>query len=389
MTYGTIADRYAYESPWLRSRTKEACPDNDQKSCMGARSAESVEPDSYLSRAKDLICSVPGTCYSILSRSAVVLTPFHWMIENRLGVAKVVGIALVRSQVFPWLGKTFPDRFPCLAKFPGLQESREIVKEACEANNTHGFWFEPLPIKHDSGILQGVICYPPDWDPNNSQCILYHNPNGMVLSQLLGRGCLHPGSAPGRIQSEKKCPVILYDYRGTGLNQSDGLSGYLPFSTYETVVQDGAAALGYALENFEYVYVAGTSLGGGVATVSLARHLEARGGQDDSRVELLSHDSFTTAPRVVMPDRPRLANFLGWLVGGNLDAEAPMRKLIDRKVYIVSLNHRDDPVIPKGARMSEFIKSLHHGELDPGRVFAKEFSGNSHAVLTYEMVKYL
>ncbi|WP_257296160.1 alpha/beta hydrolase [Endozoicomonas sp. YOMI1] len=389
MNYGTIADRYTYESPVLRNRAKDAPSTNDQKPHMGIRSTKSVEPDSYLSRAKDLICSVPGTCYSILSRSAVVLTPFHWMVENRLGVAKFVGIPLVLSQVFPWLGKNYPDKFPFLRQFPNLQESREIVNAACEKANTNGFRTEYLTIKQDSGILHGVICYPPDWDPNNSHCILYNNPNGMVLSQLLVRGYLNPGSAPGRIQSEKKCPVILYDYRGTGLNQSDGLSGYLPFSTYETVVQDGVAALGYALENFERVYVAGTSLGGGVATAALARRLEASGGQDDSRVELLSHDSFTTTSRVVIPDRPRLADFLGWLVGGNLDAEAPMRKLIDRKINIVSLNHRDDPVIPRGARMSELIESLDHGEREAGRVFAKEFSGDSHAVLTSEMAQYL
>ena len=394
MTYGTIADRYTYESASLRHRAKETPPaGNDQQPRMGIRSTESVEPQGYLSLARDLIYSFPENCRSILSRSAVLLIPFNWMIENRLGLAKVVGIPMVRSQVMPLLGKHFPAKFPFLQGFPDLQKSREIVRAACEEPSIQGFRTEPLQIKQDSGILHGVICYPPDWDPNNSQCILYHNPSGLVLSQLLRRGYLNPGSAPGRIQSEKQCPVILYDYRGTGLNKSEGFLGNLPFATYETIVQDGVAAVGCALEKFERVYVAGSSLGGGVATASLARHLEACGGEDDSRIELLSHDSFTTTPRVVIPERPRLADFLGWLIGGNLDAEIPMRKLIEYNINIVTLNHSKDEVIPSGARMSEFIESLYpggrEGGRDGGRVFAKEFPGDSHVVFTSEMAGYL
>lgn len=403
MTYGTISDRYTDKSALLRNRAEETLPaDDDQQPRMGIRSAESVEPQGYLSRAGDLICSVPrqcqDSCRSILSRPAVILTPFSWLVENRLGFAKVAGIPLLLSQVLPWLGKNFPNMFPPdFPRVPGLQESREIVEAAFKAGDTYGFRTEPLQIKHGSGILHGVICYPPDWDPNKSQCILYHNPNAIVISQFLVGGYLDPTSAPGRIQSEKKYPVILYDYRGTGLNKFEGRLGNLPFSTCETIVQDGVAAVVCALEKFERVYVAGSSLGGGVATASLARHLEASGGLDDARVELLSHDSFTTTSRVIMPGKPRLADFLGWLVGGNLDAEAAMRILIEHNINIVSLNHLDDPVIPKGVHMSEFIESLYpggresgrDGGRDSGRIVAREFSGYSHGELTAEMARYL
>ncbi len=383
MTYGVISDRCPYESATLRNRAPSVKSTDDQPPHMGSRSTQSVEPQGCLSRVWDLIRSVSENCCSILSRSVVtILAPFNWMIKNRFGLAKVAGIPLVPSQqVLPLPESGLPD----------LQTSREVVRAACEEANTDGFRTEPLQIKQDSGILHGVICYPPDWDGNNSQCILYHNPNGIVLSQLLDWGYLDPASVPGRIQSKKNCPVILYDYRGTGLNKREGRLGKLPFSTCETIVQDGVAAVGCALEKFERVYVAGSSLGGGVATASLARHLEAR--EDDSRVELLSHDSFTTTPRVIMPKWPRLADALGCLVGGKLDAQTPMCKLIDRKINVAALNHSDDGIIPKGARMSEFLQSL-YGEgraSGPagGRVFAKEFSGDSHAVLTPAMARYL
>ena len=393
MAYGTISDKYSYESAALRNRAPTVKSTDDQQARMGVRATESVEPQGYLSRAGDLIGSVTQTCHSIFSRSAVLM-PFHWMIENRFGLAKIAGIPMVPSQVLPWLCKNRPAMFPPdFPKFPDLQESREIVNKACKFKNINDFQTEPLQIKQASGILHGVICYPPDWDQNNSQCILYNNPNGVVLTQLLDMGYLDPESVPGLIQSKKKCPVILYDYRGTGINKSEGRLGNLPFSTYETVVQDGLAALECALDRFEHVYVAGSSLGGGVATASLARHLEARGGADDSRVELLTHDSFTTTPRVLMPERPVLADFLGWLVGGKLDAETPMRELVKRRVSVIALNNRYDGVIPKGARMSEFLQSLYgegrEGGPDGGRVVAKEFYGYDHTVLTPEMARYL
>ena len=380
MAYGTVAGRYTDESVLFRSRVQDACSTGDERPYMDGRSTETIEPRSYLSQAKDLICSIPEICCSIFSRSiSIALFPFNWMIENRLGVAKFVGIAMVPSQLFPWLGKHFPDLIPELREFPDLQKSREIVAAACETGSTNSRRIEPLKINTDFGELNGVICFPSDWDRENEQCILYHNPNGIVLSQLLQTGHLHPLSTPGQIQSEIKCPVILYDYRGTGLNQTDGLLGYFPFSTYETVVQDGVTALGYALERFQHVYVAGSSLGGGVATASLQRHLEAKGGQDDARVKLLSHDSFTTTSRVVIPSRPRLADSLGWLVGGNLDAETPMRKLIDRGVAVKVLNHTHDPVIPEGARMSEFANT------QSGNISVFESPYPDHAVLTNDM----
>src|SRR5690606_39967157 len=61
-------------------------------------------------------------------------------------------------------------------------------------------------------------------------------------------------------------------------------------------------SLQYALGRFGYVDVAGSSLGGGVATVSLSSYLE-KVPDLASRVSLLNHDSFSTTAQVVFPNR--------------------------------------------------------------------------------------
>ena len=351
----------------------------DEQSRMGAKSVRQVEPQSHLPQADN---GSSHTSLSFLSRAVATCTSsVSELFKNRLGVAKLVGHMLLPSQNMPWWTGNFP---PEGAVFPDLSETHKLAETLSQATDSQG----PLltvPVTFASGSinLKGAVCYPPGWNPEDkSSCIVFHNPNLMVLSNmLLPGGNLEPGFAPGKLQSAENCPVLLYDYRGTGINQTA-----IQEATYETVIQDGQTAIECALANYDSVSVVGSSLGGGVATVALARHLAEEKNQGDiTRVKLVSHDSFTTTSRVVRPDLPRLADWLGWLVGGHIDAEAAMLELLGKKVRVVVLNNLEDRVIRTGARMSEFVRPFQ----DNQNVFCEEFQQGTHSHLSQDMVTYL
>ena len=138
------------------------------------------------------------------------------------------------------------------------------------------------------------------------------------------------------------------------------------------------------MQHFGEVEVWGSSLGGGVATVSLERYLN-NNPLDVRRVSINNHDSFTTTPRVVFPNYPLVADSVGWLVGGNLDAQTPMRSLIERGVKVTVLCHQNDPVIPAGARMGEFASQFRHRD-NVSVIYSPEYG---HANLSSDMVRQL
>lgn len=233
----------------------------------------------------------------------------EWMIENRSGIAILTGSLLVPSQFSQETHQEFRDH---------------II--ACSPNNTEFIYFEP---KSSKDRITGVICYPKNWKTTDtSRCVLYHNPNGAVIANFYDRNGLT--WTPKEIMDIEQCPIIMYDYKGTGLNKgassSSGLSASGP--TYASIVNDGDGALKYALKNFKAVSIWGSSLGGGVATASLDRRLHKNSSLKE-RVTLTNHDSFTTTPRVVMPSNHLFADTFGSLIGANLDAETPMRSIIE------------------------------------------------------------
>lgn len=263
-----------------------------------------------------------------------------WMIENRGGFAFLTGLVMVPSQFLS----------------PQAVKAHQVIAEAARNDNFTIKRFA-LPVKDTDTSVEGIIYYPRGWDQtDHSRCVLYHNPNGITASGYFVDG--HLAWTPAEILKLAGCPILMYDYRGTGLSSKNTCMSSLAFRpTYETVAVDGQTALGYALNRFQSVSVVGSSLGGGVATVSLERHLKAN-PRDVRRVSLTNHDSFSTTPKVVMPEWPRTADWAGWALGGLLDAETPMKSLVERGIPIKVLCHDQDPVIPRGARMAEFVKTL-------------------------------
>lgn len=152
--------------------------------------------------------------------------------------------------------------------------------------------------------------------------------------------------------------------------------------TYESIVVDGQAALEYTLNKFHKVEVMGSSLGGGVATASLDRYLTKTPLDTNRITQLVNHDSFTNTPRVIFPNNPLIADFLGDVVGANLDAMTPMKNLINRGVKVSVFYHTKDPIIPVGARMGDFIQTLPK----KGNVTVFASHQYSHANLSSDMV---
>ncbi len=280
-----------------------------------------------------------------------------WSIENRGGLAKLVGIMMVPSQ---FIG-------------PDKETSQKRISQVCQMRHQDGFMVKQINTKG----LNGVICYPPGWKAEDkSRCVLYHNPNGATVAQFFENGRL--SWTPGEVLKLKKCPIILYDYEGTGLNKNSTKP------TYQTIQNDGRKFLAAALKDHDHVDVVGSSLGGGVATASLEQHLKET-PKDAERVTLTNHDSFTTTARVVLPNSHSTADSLGTVVGGQLNAEAPMKDLIKRGVKVTVLCHKNDPVIPEGARMAEVVEKMAKQE----NVILVTSPHYGHANLSSDMIRKL
>lgn len=290
----------------------------------------------------------------------------NWMVENRGGIAKIAGLLLVPAQ---FIGADHAS-------------SQRIVDRLIQ--NQAGL-FEKIRIPLGEEFIEGIICYPEGWKKeDNSSCVVYSNPNGMAMASFFKNDRL--SWSPAAILEKKKCPIILYDYRGVGINQdTTSLSSFKFRATYETVVVDGQAVLEYAFRKFQQVEVSGSSLGGGVATVSLDRHL-MRNPLDITRVKQLdNHDSFTTTSRVVFPNQHMIGDIIGATIGAQLDAMTSMKNLIDKNVKVLIIYHKQDPVIPLGARMGDYVLTL------PQKPNVTVFGSNSygHANLSYDMIQYL
>ncbi|MGO0308107.1 alpha/beta hydrolase family protein [Endozoicomonas acroporae] len=286
-----------------------------------------------------------------------------WMIENRLGLSKLLGCRLVSAQ-YCYL-------FSAKAHFPA--KSQAIIDSACNANHQDGFRTEKITLSHDATTLCGVICYPAEQQSTPlSDLIIFNNMNGTTISNFFDKDRLastshglpdgKPTETPGNIQRILGCPVLLYDYTGTGINKRAGLLRYAPAATGETVIKDAMAVLHTALNQpgIDNITLMGSSLGGGVATVALERYLSNL-GEDEAirtkkRLTLVNHDSYSTTSRVVIPQFPEFADTLGWLFGAHIDAATPMKQLVEyHKVNTIILSRENDHTIRKGSRMYEMF----------------------------------
>lgn len=321
----------------------------------------SSEPSSFQT-------SVDATVSSLENSYQQSAQTVNWMIENRGGLAKIAGLAIIPAQYIA-----------------NDHASSNTIIDGHLRDGLRNGYIEKISIPIGDNSIEGVICYPKNWKKeDNSRCILYHNPNGVATAGFFQDGNL--SWTPGEIFETRNCPIVLYDYRGVGLNQDITTNSSLKFhATYESIVVDGQAALKYALTKFDKVEVMGSSLGGGVATTSLDRHLTKNPHDTNRIVQLINHDSFTTTPRVIFPNNPRIADCLGYVVGANLDAMTPMKNLIDRGVKITVLCHTKDPVIPFGARMGDFVQTL------PKKANATVFTSPhyGHANLSSDMIDVL
>ncbi|MEN9343745.1 MAG: Chlamydia protein [Chlamydiota bacterium] len=235
---------------------------------------------------------------------------------------------------------------------PGTWQSNKAIESCIES----GLEVEKFDCSEGrfGDLLYGIIYYPKDFNKLcNSSCALYHNPNGITIAQYFVNGQLT--GTPAEIVKLFNCPLVMYDYRGTGLNSSNTSR----ISTEDEIdwsmlVQDGKTILRYALEKFSTVNVIGSALGGGVATVSLERYLTAN-PTDRQKVALINHDSFSTSAAVAFPRYQAIANCVGWALNSYLDAKTSMKELIKHEVAIIVLCHNKDPIIPEKARMADLI----------------------------------
>ena len=283
---------------------------------------------------------ITATASSCLRKT---IETIHWVIENRGGLA------------FLWSSVLVPSQYMC----PNAQISNNIIDHTVKSNQIA---LEKFNLSTNGRSIGGVIVYPPNWNRNDrSRCIVYHNGNGTSVSDFFKSGSFE--GPPAQMIKSAQCPVILYDYRGTGLSSGNPKSSKF-YPTYASIVDDGESLLRLSLESFEKITILGSSLGGAVATASLARHLNCKIPSSSphflapGRVRLINHDSFTTSTSVAFPNWPTISSWIGWMLGVLVDAATPMKSLINRNIPITILCHQNDPVIPFGARMANYIGTL-------------------------------
>jgi len=291
-----------------------------------------------------------------------------WLIVNRGGFAFLTGSILVPSQ------------YRC----PNAEKSEEIINQAVRSNPAS---IEILDLPHyDGNSLKCVIYYPKNFNrKDHSRCIIYNNPNCATVADFIKNGNLF--STPAELLKLAKCPIIMYDYRGTGLNSSKNQTSrffkYRP--TARSIVTDGHRILNHALQNYKKVTTFGSSLGGAVATASLMDATICKPPLGRDRVHLINHDSFTATTSVIMPKWPKIASWIGWTIGALLDSTDPMKNLIEQGYRVTILNHQNDPIIPRGAQMADFISNQPKAE-NVSVVTSPEYG---HAYLSKDMTQKL
>jgi hypothetical protein len=292
----------------------------------------------------------------------------YWLIVNRGGFAFLTSSILVPSQ------------YRC----PNAEKSEEIINQAVRSNPAS---IEVLDLPHyDGNSLKCVIYYPKNFNrKDHSRCLIYNNPNCATVADFIKNGNLF--STPAKLLKLAKCPIIMYDYRGTGLNSSGNQTSrffkYRP--TVTSIITDGHRILDHALQNYKKVTTVGSSLGGAVATASLMDATIRKPPLDRDRVQLINHDSFTATTSVITPKWPKIASWIGWTIGALLDATNPMKNLIEQGRRVTILNHQNDPIIPRGAQMADFVSNLPKAE-NVSVLTSPEYG---HAYLSKDMIKKL
>ena len=285
--------------------------------------------------------------YSIHSAKA---NPFDTLDESKSQIkpedqitkmaSKIAGLFVIPSQLFN----------------VGLVEANQIVERALQNLPDTIKRVDRIEISTDEGSkVQALLIYPVNCQ-NSKKCIVYNNPNTNTIPYYLSKG-FETSLPPFQLLLKKKCPLLLYDYHGTGISRSalpikdSSLMHRLP--CVNTTAAEALAVLAYAMHQFDKVEVWGSSYGGGVATLACDAYL-SENPKDAQRLRLFNHDSFTRIGAVL----PEGLRFLTSYFGTELDAESAMRRLVAKGIETVILCHRNDPVIGKGAQMAEIVPSL-------------------------------
>ena len=329
-------------------------------------------------RWQDLVIGVQGVADSTAACSSTsaesTSAAIDSCLKNRGGLAILAGMALVPSQ---HMG-------------PGKAKSEEIMNAAITASRAqHKPTIQFLSFPESD--VEGIIIYPAYSKPSeDTSCIVYNNPNGMTVADFFRDGEIVRYSPPAQLLKKYNCPIIMYDYRGSGLSSDDeptSSSTSSSSATAASVIEDGQAVLNLAMKNYKEVTSVGSSLGGGVATVAMDSYLSAL-PQDDKetaaeRLFLVNHDSFLTTGKVIAS-----RSWGGWVTsffGAEVNAERAMESLLQKhKVNVLVLCHTNDQVIPSGARMAE-LATVKDSPL--ARVVLSDDPGHAH--LSKDMLKEL
>ncbi len=232
-------------------------------------------------------------------------------------------------------------------------------------------------VKDRSNALDFVIYYHDPAHRNSQQkCVLYFNPNAYTavesisssLDSLDDEAMIFSNIATYLAKLEN-CPVIFFDYRGSGLNNrnadpSEGSSSTAVdfYADAHSLINDGIVMIRQAASMFGSVSIWGTSIGGGISTVSLQHYLK-KSPEDTPRFQLTNHNSFSSTAACVGSSifyRLVVSSF-----DAQIDAKGAMRELIQSEIPITIITHLADHVIGTKAQMLRYIRKIYKEAIPP------------------------
>lgn len=285
---------------------------------------------------------------------------FAWYLENRGGLASLLKLMPLPEELIPF-----------------SQEASEKIIANLTKKTFSDWKFSQIKLPIEFGTIRGVTCMPTARKVKDT-CILYLNPNGVMTAEYFTDGA--DAVTPRIYASLRQLPLYLFDYRGTGLSRNSSIVT----PTYESVVLDSLRVLEHAIQHYRHVELFGSSLGGGVAIEAARRYLERLPGHA-KRLSIICHDTFSTSARVAGPHWRRTSDLFSWTLGSHIDAAKGLKTLVEKGVSVTVLNHTKDPIIPEGARLAEFARTL--PESENLKIFESPMSG--HANLSDDMIEVL
>jgi len=243
---------------------------------------------------------------------------------------------------------------------PSLWDIQLIINKVCTPSSDTARKVSEI-LLDDYSISFRILLDSPN-PKNLKQCVIYYNPMGITVTDYFINSELC--YTPRKIVDLLKCPIILFDYDGIGINQrnesetSDNKKN--PIS-YSRMILNGRHVLTYAIQHFQHVHIWGTGIGANIALESLkiySQYCEV----DPTKLSMTLQDALSKAP----PKKGKLRIKLTKSPTNKFSPKKAIKEITEKGIKIRVLFHATDQIISKKLSLAE---SLHKTPVDVSIIY--------------------